>query len=173
MRCQSPSSRSCAIVGSTPRDGTSLNAISPKLDSEQSAFVALFKDVCTDGEARDAATPVSFDFLRSLVQSNVEVLDDVTTASFVHWDLWNPNVFVDPASLEVTSVIDFERALWGDPLMEGQFFSKGDDAAFIDSYGRPMLNSEGARRQSLLYDLYLLRRHARRGFLSALPDGHD
>jgi len=38
----------------------------------------------------------------------------------------------------------FERALWGDPLMEAQFVSQADDAAFIAAYGRPVLDT--ARR---------------------------
>jgi aminoglycoside phosphotransferase (APT) family kinase protein len=74
---------------------------------------------------------------------------------FVHWDLWDPNVFVDPDSLDVVGVIDFERALWGDPLMEGQFLSKIGDAAFLDAYGIPMLSTPGAVSRRLLYDLYL------------------
>ena len=79
----------------------------------------------------------------------------MTVPSFVHWDLWDPNVFVDPDTLEVVGIIDFERALWGDPLMEAQFLAKIGDAAFLDAYGIPMFPTPGAVSRRLLYDLYL------------------
>ena len=83
------------------------------------------------------------------------MLDEVTAPCFVHWDLWDSNIFVDPDTLSVVGIIDFERALWGDPLMEGQFFAKSDDATFLDAYGQAMLTTAGSRHRRLLYDLYL------------------
>jgi aminoglycoside phosphotransferase (APT) family kinase protein len=78
-----------------------------------------------------------------------------SSAHFVHWDLWDANVFVDPSTLQVTGVIDFERAFWGDPLMEAQFRAKADDARFIEAYGTTVLGLPGARTRRRLYDMYL------------------
>jgi hypothetical protein len=58
-----------------------------------------------------------------------------------------------PVSTDVASAI--VRALWGDPLMEGQFFSKRNDAAFLAAYGVLMLATPDAVQRRLLYDLYL------------------
>jgi aminoglycoside phosphotransferase (APT) family kinase protein len=127
----------------------------PRFTGWSEAFVQMFDDVLTDGEATRVELPVAYDTLRALVRGGIEVLDEVSVACFVHWDLWDPNVFVDPETLTVTGVIDFERALWGDPLMEGQFLSKLDDAAFLEAYGVPTLVAGGAPRRRLLYDLYL------------------
>jgi len=57
-------------------------------------------------------------------------------------------------------VIDHERALWGDPLMEVMFTGIdlpefGDPAAFMRGYGqKPLTPSEQQRR--LLYSLYVV-----------------
>ena len=48
-------------------------------------------------------------------------LDEVQSPRLVHWDLWDGNVFVDPATAQITGISDFERSLWGDPLMEVNF----------------------------------------------------
>lgn len=127
----------------------------PQFARWSDAFVHIFDDALTDGDARSVELPVDSDTLRQLVRDHVEVLDEVSVPCFVHWDLWDPNVFVDPDTLEVIGVIDFERALWGDPLMEGQFLSKATDGAFLHAYGTPMLATPGAVRRRLLYDLYL------------------
>ncbi len=120
-----------------------------------SAFVALFDDALADGEAASVELPVACETIRALTRESRDVLDEVTAPCFVHWDLWDSNIFVDPETLSVVGIIDFERALWGDPLMEGQFFAKSDDAPFLDAYGQPMLTTAGSRRRRLLYDLYL------------------
>lgn len=79
-------------------------------------------------------------------------LDDVREPVLVHWDMWDGNVFVEPSSLEVTGVIDFERALWGDPLMEGNFLYA--QPGFFDGYGCDL--RAGAEGRRFLYDLYLM-----------------
>ena len=127
----------------------------PRFTRWSEAFLQLMDDALTDGQAASVDLPVSYETLRAVVRDHIDVLDEVTEPCFVHWDLWDPNVFVEPNTLEVVGVIDFERALWGDPLMEGQFFSKIGDATFLDAYGVPMLSTPGAVRRRLLYDLYL------------------
>jgi len=119
------------------------------------AFVHLVDDVLTDGSVMGVELPASDAELRSLVRGQLDALDEVTEARFVHWDLWDGNVFVDPTSLAVLGVIDFERALWGDPLMEVQFSTRIGDPAFLAAYGEPVSEAPGAVRRRLLYDLYL------------------
>lgn len=62
----------------------------------------------------------------------------VTTPHLVHTDLWEGNVFLDPATLALTGIIDTERAFWGDPLFE---FAGADQmgtgpvpTALVDAY---------------------------------------
>ena len=133
-----------------------------------SAFVALFDDALADGEAASVELPVAYETIRALIRESGDVLDEVTAPCFVHWDLWDSNVFVDPDTLSVVGVIDFERALWGDPLMEGQFFAKSDDAA-IPRRLRPR-NADDSRIEtpSAAVRPVSVRDHDRRGRVSPL-----
>lgn len=64
-------------------------------------------------------------------------------------------MFVDPDTGGVTGVIDFERVLWADPLMEAQFVGKRANDAVIDAYGTPLFDEPHAAARRRLYDLYL------------------
>ena len=83
------------------------------------------------------------------------VLDTVTVPQLVHWDLWDGNIFVDPNTGRINGIVDFERALWGDPLMECQFEFRGPQSAYAEGYGRPMFLTEEDTIRRILYNVYL------------------
>lgn len=56
--------------------------------------------------------------VRAAVAAHQEALAEVTTPVLVHHDLWPGNLFVDPGTGELLGVIDPERGLWGDPLLD-------------------------------------------------------
>jgi aminoglycoside phosphotransferase (APT) family kinase protein len=56
--------------------------------------------------------------IRAALVRHRGALAEVRRPALVHTDLWPGNLFVDPGTLELTGVIDPERALWGDPLLE-------------------------------------------------------
>jgi aminoglycoside phosphotransferase (APT) family kinase protein len=137
-------------------DGFGLQAPSqPKFGRWSDAVADLFDMVMTDAEAMLVQLPRSYDGLRAIPRRFAAELDLVTEPRFVHWDLWDANVFVDPLTLEVRGLIDFERAMWGDPLIEAQYVYRGEDAGFIAGYGSDLLASPGAHERRLVYDLYL------------------
>ncbi|WP_454048626.1 phosphotransferase family protein [Cellulomonas sp. Marseille-Q8402] len=63
-------------------------------------------------------TDVPADDVRAALTRHRGALADVGCPALVHTDLWSGNLFVAPESLELTGVIDPERAVWGDPLLE-------------------------------------------------------
>ena len=69
-------------------------------------------------DAEHWGTPLPFDEVRGALLRHRAALAEVTTPVLVHMDLWAANLFVDPATGELTGVIDPERAVWGDPLLE-------------------------------------------------------
>lgn len=121
----------------------------------RAVFTAMLEGVLTDGEAIGAALPAPYPELRALIAANAPALDAVREPRLVHWDLWDGNIFVDPVSGALTGVIDFERALWGDPLMEFQFRTLAPRAAFSASYGPHGLDTPMGRTRRHLYNLYL------------------
>lgn len=118
-------------------------------------FLGMLRDVLADGEDAAVPLPVAPAELMARAEAWAGALDEVREPRLVHWDLWDGNVFVDPAGGRVTGIIDFERALWGDPLLEVQFraFAQGD--AFSEGYGASPLDAPGARERRILYNIYL------------------
>ena len=108
-----------------------------------------------DAVDAEVELPLGVDELAALVDRRAGCLDEVDTAHLVHWDLWDPNVFVDADTLEVVGLVDFERVLWGDPLMEAQFLGKREDDSVSGAYGTPLFSAPHAADRRRLYDLYL------------------
>lgn len=117
------------------------------------AFTGLIGSVLDDGAAKGVVYGPSIDELRSVVDHHAHVLDHVTVPRLVHWDVWDGNVVVDGD--RVTAIIDFERALWGDPLMEVQFRRFREPVTdAMRGYGWTTFTPHEERR-SQLYGLHL------------------
>ena len=86
---------------------------------------------------------------------------------WVHWDAWNLNFFVKNG--EITGLLDFERVLWGDPLMEAQFrmVDMGGGMECLKGYGKTSFTHEEKERCQL-YTLHLALVMKNRGLLQAL-----
>jgi aminoglycoside phosphotransferase (APT) family kinase protein len=127
----------------------------PTFATWPAAFGALVDLALADAADRDVPLPRPAAALRALVEAGHDALAEVTTPRLVHWDLWDGNVLVDPDTGHVTGLVDFERALWGDPLMEVQFRPLAVSPAFQAGYGRALLDSPAALHRRRLYNLYL------------------
>ncbi len=99
--------------------------------------------------------------VRGVLAENAGCLDEVTDPRFVEWDLLDSNVMIRDGT--IVSIIDHERAFYGDPLIEGGFAAIqlpafGDPAAFMRGYGRGELTeTERARRRLYCLHLALIR----------------
>jgi len=115
-------------------------------------FQGLIADVLADGVDIGMELPVSYAEIETAVERHMDAMDDVAAARLVHWDLWDGNVFVENGA--ITGIVDFERALWADPLIEYYFGRFASSAAFREGYGwEPATESDERRRT--LYDFYL------------------
>ncbi len=120
--------------------------------SWRGAFGEMIFGVLADGKDAGVSLPIAYSELEREIEERLVALDEVTEPRLLHWDLWDGNVFVKDG--QVTGIIDFERALWGDPLMEHYFSHFNLSDAFNAGYGMfPAEPSQIARRK--LYDLYL------------------
>ena len=66
--------------------------------------------------------------------------------------MWAGNVFTENGN--VTGIIDFERAMWADELMEVGFRTYDYNKDFFEGYGKEALNAAEQRRAQW-YDMYL------------------
>lgn len=117
-------------------------------------FANMLRGLLLDGWEMKVSLPLPYEQLFQRLEGSFEALDEVDTPRLVHWDIWDGNLLVDPHTRQVTGLIDFERALWGDPLMENIFNSLETDSNYMQGYGASLLASPQARRRRLLYNAY-------------------
>jgi fructosamine-3-kinase len=123
-------------------------------------FTGIVEDVLGDGERRGVNLGWDYKLVREVVAGHAAYLDEVTEPRLVEWDLWDGNVLVRDG--EVVCVIDHERALFGDPLMEFGFAGTqlpdafGDSTHFMRGYGRSGLLTESETVRRRLYCLHLV-----------------
>jgi len=118
------------------------------------AFVRIIESVLEDAARKNVLFDCGYDELRAGVLKHAIALEEVTTPCLVHWDAWNPNFFVQDG--QITGIIDFERALWAEPLMEAQFrqFGDGGITDAMRGYGKTAFTFAEEQRMHL-YALHL------------------
>jgi fructosamine-3-kinase len=119
--------------------------------------MAMIFTLLADGESLGADIQIPYTEIRALLAQHAAALDEIKEASLVHWDMWHGNIFVGQRDGEyyVEGIIDWERALWGDPEIETAMCSKFYGPAFFAGYGRNLLESEKAVVRQCMYRLYL------------------
>ncbi|WP_342422946.1 aminoglycoside phosphotransferase family protein [Paenibacillus sp. FSL E2-0178] len=115
-------------------------------------FKAMLLNVLQDAVRLDAALPASLPEIEQALGRYLPALDAVTQPRLVHWDLWNGNIFVQDG--RIVSIIDWERAMWGDVLLEYYFRHFENSEAFYEGYGTVFSSPDELLRKRL-YDLYL------------------
>jgi len=116
------------------------------------AFEELIYGVLADGMEADVRLPVSYEEIRLEINRRLWALDEVEEACLVHWDLWDGNIFIHEG--RISAIIDFERAFWGEPLIEYYFGHFAKSVAFEEGYGRCVV-TEAEKTRRALYDLFL------------------
>lgn len=115
-------------------------------------FTSMMYTILEDAERLGARLPASYDEIKNEITKYLPALDVVTKPHLIHWDLWNGNLFVKDGV--IVAIIDWERALWGDVLLEYYFRHLENSAAFYKGYGNTFESRNEVLRKKL-YDLYL------------------
>ena len=132
-------------------------AYGPDFDNWPDAFrwmcCSLFADARRYGISLELA---EVDFLTQLDRYHV-VLAEVIEPKLVHWDLWAGNIFVavEGEDARITGLIDFERVLWGDPLMEVHLGRLRGIEPYMAGYGEDLLATQTQRMRRIFYNIYL------------------
>lgn len=83
------------------------------------AFIKIMEAVLEDGRLKNADYGYETSEINAAIHKHAASLEVVSIPRLVHWDAWDLNFFVKDG--RITGILDFERALWADPLMEAQF----------------------------------------------------
>jgi aminoglycoside phosphotransferase (APT) family kinase protein len=129
------------------------------------AFAAMLDGLLHDARTYGVELPLPARRLLDLALDDRDSLAVVTEPVLVHFDLWPGNVFVSaPGGTppRITGLIDGERVIWGDPLMEFvgmDVFGRADEnpdivTGYLGAGGR-IARDEAAGRRLALYHLYM------------------
>ena len=97
---------------------------------------------------------------RRLLDRNIRLFDRNLPAALLHMDVWAQNILVDEHS-NVTGIVDWDRALWGDPEIEYAVldYCGISEPAFWEGYGRQRDTSPEAQVRQVFYLLYELQKY--------------
>nr|MDO8109994.1 aminoglycoside phosphotransferase family protein [Candidatus Sigynarchaeota archaeon] len=129
-----------------------------KEQSWYSAFSQLVEWMISDYSRFGVIMPRGWTSIRDLLEKSRPAFDAVAEPRLVDWDLWQGNVFVsgyDTPAPAITGIIDHERALWGDPLMEFLFMVPKKYPALVAKYkGMIDFPDKAVRTRRAFYNLY-------------------
>ena len=98
--------------------------------------------------------------MTALVDRCMPVFDRPVPASLLHMDIWSQNILIDDAG-RLTGIVDWDRALWGDPEIEFAVldYCGISRPAFWEGYGAPRDTSRDAGIRSIFYLLYEVQKY--------------
>ena len=127
----------------------------PKFQGKE--WFSVFKKMMTagveDARAGSVDLKIPVEEMWQLLEEDGPIFAEVREPRLVHWDCWDGNIFVEDG--KITGIIDWERCLWADPLMEVNFRTYGDSTWFRKGYGKERFTGSEYRR-ALWYDVYLM-----------------
>jgi aminoglycoside phosphotransferase (APT) family kinase protein len=117
-------------------------------------FLSMIDEILLDAQEKEVSLPFDYNEIRRIFKNYETLLDEVKKPSLVHKDLWEGNIFVDVVTTRITGIIDCERALFGDPIMEIDCgLLRGNQDFLFAFLGRTLTVQEQTR--SNLYNVYL------------------
>ena len=123
-----------------------------EFDSLYGVVNQLIGNVTGDMERCGADMGVTRDEILAQLLADKPYFDEVTEASLVHFDIWENNILIQGD--EITGIIDWERALWAEPLMEDRFRSYGMNPDFLEGFGQTEF-SESEQRRLTWYNIWI------------------
>lgn len=124
------------------------------------AFAVIVEAILADAAGWEVAVPA--DRTRAALERHRDALAQVREPALVHGDLWPGNVFLDPGTGAVLGVIDPERAMFADPLVDlvwaEPFSTEDPSAALLAGYADAapaIVLTDDVRTRLDLYRLHL------------------
>jgi fructosamine-3-kinase len=124
------------------------------------AFHVMWNKLLDDVVACGCYTAQEAQGMRDLLDLYIELFDRPVTPSLLHMDVWSQNILIDEAG-NVTGLVDFDRALWGDVEIEFAVldYCGVSEPAFWEGYGSPRDTSHEAMIRRQFYLLYELQKY--------------
>ncbi|MCB8945434.1 MAG: aminoglycoside phosphotransferase family protein [Ardenticatenaceae bacterium] len=129
-------------------------------DSWAAAFIIMWHKMIDDIVSLGYYDQAESSHLRHLLDRHLPLFDRPLTARLLHMDIWHQNILVDDQGT-VTGLVDWDRALWGDPEIEFAVldYCGISNPAFWQGYGQPRDWSPEAQVRQVFYLLYELQKY--------------
>jgi aminoglycoside phosphotransferase (APT) family kinase protein len=129
-------------------------------DSWPEAFTTMWNSLIDDIERCGGYSAEESHSMRRLVESFRAELPEIEFPSLLHMDIWHENILVAPDG-KVTGIIDWDRALWGDPMLDLAIchYCGITTPEFAEGYGRELKASAFATPLAKLYLLYEIQKY--------------
>ena len=126
----------------------------PELQGDEwfSVFKSMMALAIEDAQKMEIDLKIDTGLLFERYKQDKHVFSEVQIPQLVHWDLWDGNIFIQEDA--VSGIIDFERAIWGDLLLEVGFRSYGQSDKFLEGYGITRF-TDNQKKRIWWYDVYL------------------
>lgn len=115
-----------------------------RYDSLYEFVKQMLKNLISDAEKRNIDILYGEQFYLSELEKEKHAFETVCYSSLVHWDMWEGNVFVKDG--HVSGVIDWERALWGEPYMDDRFRMHNRCNHFLEGFGKTTFEENEIKR---------------------------
>ena len=124
------------------------------------AFRIMWNKLIDDTVACGGYADAEAERLRVLLDRHRSVFDRDVPSCLLHMDVWHQNILVGDDG-RVTGLIDWDRALWGDPEIEFAVldYCGVSVPAFWEGYGRPRPQGIEAAIRNRFYLLYELQKY--------------
>ncbi len=125
-----------------------------------SAFHSMWHKLLDDIEGCEGYTPDEATDMRRLLDRHAGVFDRPVPASLLHMDVWAENILADEPD-GLTGLIDWDRALWGDPEIEFAVldYCGISESPFWEGYGAVRDRSPEAEVRRVFYLLYEVQKY--------------
>lgn len=115
-------------------------------------FMVMMERIVADGIRANIEIGVPYAEVMALLAEHRPYFAEVTKPELIHFDSWEGNIFVKDG--KIAGLIDWERAMWSEGLMEDRFRFHSVNDNFKKGYGLETL-TKSQQIRSLWYDVYL------------------
>ncbi|MBD3419399.1 MAG: phosphotransferase [Chitinivibrionales bacterium] len=124
------------------------------------AFYLMWHKLIDDVIASGHYSPEEGHHMKSLLATHIHLFDRPVKSSLLHMDVWAENILIDRHN-SVAGLIDWDRAVWGDPEIEFAVldYCGISEPAFWEGYGSARDNSAAAQTRTVFYLLYELQKY--------------
>jgi aminoglycoside phosphotransferase (APT) family kinase protein len=125
-----------------------------------SAFQIMWHSLLDDVERCGGYSPEEAAYMRRLADRHIKAFDRPVAASLLHMDVWAENILADEHG-RLTGLIDWDRALWGDPEIEFAVldYCGISEPPFWEGYGAVREHSPEAEIRRVFYLLYEIQKY--------------